>query len=161
MAYHVWGDKWPHWDDLNDAVDYIGRYCWALGRIHGYSKEKYGTVRFDVFFSSNWLLRKWQQLVYVAVHLRALKKWPHLREEILSEAEYKELFPLSICREANKNWYRSATPGDLIYIPPSYRIMIAVVNERDAKTLWLQASDGSPYWSYKELYRHWDGCRIG
>jgi hypothetical protein len=45
MAYHLWGDSWPYWDDLHSAISRIQGICWKYGRIHMGGKEKYGTFR--------------------------------------------------------------------------------------------------------------------
>lgn len=51
MPTHYWGDKWEHWDDLYQAIDFILDYWYTRGRIGTRScKEKYGTFRDDATF---------------------------------------------------------------------------------------------------------------
>lgn len=47
---HSWGDENVDWNGINDAAEYIGRFCRKWGRIGGQFKEKYGTVRFYATF---------------------------------------------------------------------------------------------------------------
>lgn len=43
-----------------------------------------------------WFFSKWQPFIYSLAYKRALKKYPHIREEIISGADYPELI-----KEAN------------------------------------------------------------
>jgi hypothetical protein len=43
---HYYGDGWPHWEDLHNAINYIETYWRKWGRIDTcMCKEKYGTFR--------------------------------------------------------------------------------------------------------------------
>jgi hypothetical protein len=128
MPRHDWSDDSFDWAGLNDAIDII--YWWTrhIGRFGGQLKEKWGCVRFYVFFSDGtlysivkpgyyfyrwprwvrridynivqkisrytgvlYLLLKWQQFIYYVAYKRAVDKHPHLRDEILVDADFHEL----------------------------------------------------------------------
>jgi hypothetical protein len=39
------------------------------------------------------LIRRWQKFIYIRAYKNAMKKWPHLRGEILAHADYPEWIP--------------------------------------------------------------------
>lgn len=41
---HVWGDNWPHWEDINKAVNLINWYA-RKGLLSTDAKEKWGELR--------------------------------------------------------------------------------------------------------------------
>ena len=49
-------------------------------------KEKYGTVRVYCDEPSN----RWQAFVYRQAYKNAIKRWPHLKREILDSADWWE-----------------------------------------------------------------------
>lgn len=63
--------QWPKWlmliemEYLSKAVKYIGM---------------------------RWLVQQWQKLVYNVVLWRALRKWSHIRDELLCDADYDMLW---------------------------------------------------------------------
>lgn len=140
----IWPDYcriiWPNWlHRLDLAISFSRWYCRLIKP----------------------LIHRHQEWIYRNTYLQALALWPHLRAEILSDADWKELFPIDIQREANKTWFRSANPGDLVYVYHSnYTLERAVIDASDNKKLWLQAPNGLVYRASKTLYRHWDGCGI-
>lgn len=116
---HNWGKEGVDWKGINDAAEYIGEGLRKWGRINvSQWKEKWGIV--CVYCSFGWwqvhnithpgysyiqwkighlyvpeLLNKlvvpYQEWLYRRYYRKALQKWPHLREEILSGADYSEL----------------------------------------------------------------------
>ena len=58
MPHHHWGDEDFDWDSLYKAETELRRIMKRYGRIGIHSKEKYGTLRFDIFFceSRHWSL---------------------------------------------------------------------------------------------------------
>lgn len=54
MTYHIWGDDWPHWNELYEAetfiINYVYRYSWC--RLS--CKEKYGTIRYEHVWPPAW-----------------------------------------------------------------------------------------------------------
>ena len=46
-TFHVWGDDWPHWNELYTAEDYIQAYVYKWSRCRLQSKEKWGTLRYE------------------------------------------------------------------------------------------------------------------
>lgn len=117
---HNWGDDNVDWEGISKAAYYIGHICIRYGRIRITDmKEKYGTVRvyasfgwhslFSVYrphyyFTTkynrwmdkvpmgwmNWFVLPYQSVIYRLAYKKALKKWPHLRDEILDDADYPE-----------------------------------------------------------------------
>ena len=47
--------------------------------------------RFTRYSGLLWLIRRWQHFIYNLAYQRAIKKYPHIREEILMDADYLEL----------------------------------------------------------------------
>lgn len=122
---HSWGDEdFPHFEDVENAASYIGRFCRRFGRINvRQDKEKYGTVRvycnlgwscllnithpgychyrpfpqwlmkFDINYGDkiahvlNYVIYPYHKWVYNLAYQRAIKKWPHIRTEILVDAD--------------------------------------------------------------------------
>ena len=64
---HIWGDDWEHWDMLYKAIDEISN---ELRKVHigFYSKEKYGTARFDFFHYWDGTIHGWFRPSYCCVH---------------------------------------------------------------------------------------------
>lgn len=92
---HLWGDKDFDWAMLDEAMEYIYVYVRRRSGTYIGLKEKYGTIRYS-FVSipsiirhlklegiwvkySKWLLRR--------AIFNAVKKWPSLEDEILSDAD--------------------------------------------------------------------------
>lgn len=55
MPIHYWGDEWfkKNGDDLEAAMRFIQGYCRRWGRLGGYIKETYGTIRFTPRFHTH------------------------------------------------------------------------------------------------------------
>ena len=115
---HSWGDGFKYFGDVSRAADEIGDFCRKWGRINvAQTKEKYGTARvyctlgltdlhgllypgYAYVRGPYWLMtlpifrylptRWWQRRVYRLAYARALKKYPHIREEILDCADWPE-----------------------------------------------------------------------
>ena len=49
----------------------------------------------------SWVMSKWQPFIYSTAYNRAIKKWPHLREEILVNADHIELIKGVWMKEGN------------------------------------------------------------
>lgn len=81
---HCWGDN-VDWDGIDKAAMFIADNLRKVG-VSVYSKEKFGTVRVYCTLENDE-----QRQVYRASYLEAVKKWPHLKEEILCCADYDEL----------------------------------------------------------------------
>lgn len=46
MPDHYWGDDWPYWEDLHEAIQYLTRLARHRYRLPFHDiKEKYGTLR--------------------------------------------------------------------------------------------------------------------
>jgi hypothetical protein len=50
MPSHYWGDKTFDWNSLYEAERELRHIMIRYGRIGVHSKEKYGTLRFEIFF---------------------------------------------------------------------------------------------------------------
>lgn len=124
---HFWGDEGVDWKGINDAAEYIAKFCKRWGKIgvRDY-KEKFGRV--TVYLSFGWhqlhcithpgyvynqypkwlwhldcvylskiiqplnrIVIPWQIFIYRLAYKKALKKWPHLREEIFAGCDYEHL----------------------------------------------------------------------
>jgi hypothetical protein len=117
---HNWGDARVDWRGIDEAASYIGENCRKWGRIGvSQYKEKYGTVRVYCHFGFydlssliypgyhyypkwtkwmryvpiSWLNRlivPIQTRIYRHFYKQAVKKWPHLTDEILCAADWDE-----------------------------------------------------------------------
>jgi hypothetical protein len=83
---HVWGEPGVDWGGINDAAYFIAKWL-KIGGVHVFDyKEKWGTVR--VYCSVRGPL---QEVLYTLIYKLAIKKWPHLKTEIVCAADYPEL----------------------------------------------------------------------
>lgn len=94
---HSWGDKGVDWKGINQAAEYIGVNLarWGFVRVVQY-KEKFGTVRVYCYLGRcnrylDYLLIPYQEWLYRKLYKDMVKKFPHLREEILCMADFPEL----------------------------------------------------------------------
>lgn len=131
---HKWGKEGVDFGGIYDAASYIGGKLRTYGRVNvSDMKEKYGTARVYVSFGwtqlhdithpgyhyiqwkgghyyvpswLNYLVIPYQKWLYRYYYKKALKKFPHLVEEILTGADWSELLlnldpRLSIVRESD------------------------------------------------------------
>lgn len=77
---------------------HVSLHCLVLPRWCYYKHPKFPKWLWclDIYYLSPFLNRlpgihKYRYFIYRTAYKNALKKWPHLREEILSAADYKEL----------------------------------------------------------------------
>lgn len=96
-SYHVWGDSWPHWEELYKAEQWIGKqlYKYTLCRLS--SKEKYGTLRYEhtippkwcwylgknIFIYTQWC--RFADFMLIKVVNQACKKFPNVEAELLDD----------------------------------------------------------------------------
>lgn len=117
---HDWSDKSVDWAGISAAAEYIGIGLRRWGRVGVMTyKEKFGTVRvycslgwsslhcmthpgwayyrYPFWLASlplawlNWGVIPYHAWLYRRYYRKAVQKWPHLRLEILSAADYPEL----------------------------------------------------------------------
>lgn len=43
----MWGDDWPHWNELYQAENWIADYVYTYSRCRLQSKEKWGQLRYE------------------------------------------------------------------------------------------------------------------
>ena len=104
---HYWGDKWEHWDKMQECVD----RCYDLAEEAGLPvlqiKEKFGGLRFYVGQPDTDELRcKYRKLYETLV-----AEYPMLKHEILGDADwFKELLvgivPEDECDHQGSDWAR-------------------------------------------------------
>lgn len=104
---HRWGDEDIDWDALRQCQNIL--YRWArLGRITGQIKEKYGTLRWYAHVGS-W----WQRRCYNWAYQACLNKYPHIRAEILCNADHPELIK-GACRREGKDLHILGWNGETV-----------------------------------------------
>ena len=81
---HLWGDDWEHWEDMGKMVDMAYEVFSEHFPLYGI-KEKYGALRFYVSYP------KGKEAEYRAGYEKLVKAYPHLRAEILVDADWHEL----------------------------------------------------------------------
>jgi hypothetical protein len=62
----------------------------------------YHLPKFFYWTGIQWFFSKWQPFIYNLAYKRALKKYPHIEAEILSDADYPELIKGHTRSEGNK-----------------------------------------------------------
>lgn len=70
------------WPGYAYKRDYWPHFMWTLDIYFWPNAFKYSGL--------GYLLHKWQKFIYRSSYKRALKKWPHLRKEILCCADFSE-----------------------------------------------------------------------
>ena len=97
---HHYGKPGVDWKSINEAAEYIADYLEKYGRMAVLDyKEKFGTVRVYCTFGYHWMpspLNKWivipyHEWIYRRAYIGVLRKYPNIREEILSGASYWNL----------------------------------------------------------------------
>lgn len=82
-----WGDARVDWVGINEAANYIGAFVEFWGRISVIqTKEKWGMACVYCRMPQNW----WQRFIYRLAYRLAIKKWPHLRKNVLAGADWDE-----------------------------------------------------------------------
>lgn len=85
MTCHMWGDVDVDWNGINEAAEYIGRYCVTYGRIMCHTKEKYGTVRASTYFNHISI----QNVLYPAHCFNRLPKWWRKLDRLVFDPYFK------------------------------------------------------------------------
>ena len=139
MKAHYWGDEDFDWNSLYKAERELNHIMKCYGRIGVHSKEKFGTLRFSIYFCDGtlhsfthpgyvysqypkWLwsfdisyrplrfltpiINFWQKLVLQYAFTTVCYKYPHIRNEIISDAP-GELLPCELAIEYAKMWQSS------------------------------------------------------
>ena len=78
-------------------------YRWPH-QVHKF--DLYVIRRITNFLGIRWLITRWQYFIYNLAYQRAIKKYPHIREEILQNADYLELIKGSEDMRAHWVTYR-------------------------------------------------------
>ncbi len=106
---HLWGDSWPHWDQLYKSENNINKKFEERTGLVLLSKEKYGTVRYEHIVDpktkysfadtkDNWMILK--EIVF-----EEIEEYPEIKDELLSDlAAHEELIGIEI----HKHYWRSA-----------------------------------------------------
>ena len=87
---HAWGEPGVDWVGISEAAEYIGDYLRKRGLAVLGVKEKYGEVRVSVYMSVSGVRGYIDRFLYRRAYKLALKRWPHLRSEILEGADWPE-----------------------------------------------------------------------
>lgn len=139
MPYHDWSEETFDWDSLYKAERLANKLMKRLGRIGVHSKEKFGTLRWDIYlfngtlhsfthpgyvysqypkwlwiFDCNYkplrflkfIVVPWQKLVVKLTFSILVKKYPHIVDEIISDAP-RELLTKELSKRAGKLWKTS------------------------------------------------------
>jgi hypothetical protein len=84
---HNWSDKSVDWEGIGSAADEIGHFISRWGRITvSQTKEKWGMSCVYCYGPVNF----WQRFIYRLAYKLAIRKRPHLREELLNGADWDE-----------------------------------------------------------------------
>jgi hypothetical protein len=111
LPTHYWGDKDFDWEALDTAMWEGASIMRKYGKVWVSTKEKYGTARWDIYlyYSSkypsflNKIVQAWQKVVICYAFTVICKKYPHIRDELLSDAP-SELLPPDLALITAKMW---------------------------------------------------------
>lgn len=81
---HRWGDPGVDWEGIEAAGKFIREQLEASGIVVTDCKEKWGMVRIYCALAPH------QAEAYQNAYLNALKKYPHLKAEILGAPDFPE-----------------------------------------------------------------------
>ena len=87
---HLWGEPGVDWEGINEAAEYIGHYLRKRGMVVLGVKEKYGEVRVSVAMTTGRVRGYIDRFLYRRAYKLALRRWPHLRCELLEGADWPE-----------------------------------------------------------------------
>lgn len=138
---HYWGDDWPYWSDLNDAIHYTTRYMIRYGRIPANGKEKYGECRIYCHFGIENLYWFFKPNYHFYRYHKYVRR--------LDDATFGKLFKL--LREPIYKWqkfiYRRAYQNAIKKWP---HIQLEIINGCDyselVKDLWPKNSPYEDNW---------------
>ena len=85
---HIWGDDWPHWQQLHESHDNIVRRFEKETRLYLSSKEKWGTLRWEWVtdkYSGKICMDKKNYIVLYDIIQQEAKEHPEIREELLAD----------------------------------------------------------------------------
>jgi len=126
MPCHYWGDEDFDWKALDEAMYEGATIMRRYGRIWVSTKEKYGTARWDIYLSSSKypflteIIQAWQTIVIHYAFTVICKKYPHIRDELLSDAP-SELLPSDLALISAKMWSSTCKHCDEWSTSDNYR----------------------------------------
>lgn len=94
--YHEWGDDWPHWKTLYKAENDVCRVVRRFTGCYVFSKEKYGTIRWEGVYPPFWAQRLkiyqyWRLLgewFLVKTVKRYARLYPEISDELLDDLDW-------------------------------------------------------------------------
>lgn len=105
--HHEWGSNFD-FKSLDKACRFFQKYLWILARVKCYTKEKYGTMRLEYFYYCD--LKLYKRFIFNLITLVAVKRWPHIQEEITDEYEFRDLLYKWVKKYINyKCYWRDCT----------------------------------------------------
>ena len=131
-AYYIesfckrWGRLGGQSKEKYGTVRFYAQFCFCFlslthpGYVH-YGPYPKWLMKLDIYYGNKflyrtgllWLIHKWQKIVYNKAYQNAIKKWPHLRAEILSDADHVE-FIKGVWRREGKNLHILGWNGETI-----------------------------------------------
>lgn len=110
-----WGRIGGQYKEKYGTVRFYAQFCHSILSLTHPGYAHYGPYpkwlcTFDIYYGRAllkytglaWFFSKWQPFIYNLAYQRALKKWPHLRAEILDCADHIELIKGVWRKEGNK-----------------------------------------------------------
>lgn len=84
MPYHSWGDENFDWVALNLAEGYINRVYHRINKVYPITKEKYGTIRYEML--DLWIKSERDFICFLKILIKATQKFPTVAAEIVDDA---------------------------------------------------------------------------
>lgn len=118
--------------DMKEKYGTVRVYCYfgwtsfhtVIYPLHHYSQFPKWLWKLDCYIGYylirplNWIVRPIQSVIYRAVYKEAIRKWPHLAQEILTGADHMELLvglhPDLIYDKVGPNTFRYGWQGDVM-----------------------------------------------
>lgn len=108
------------------TVRFYTDFCFCILNLTHPGHKHYGPYpkwasTFDIYYGPtalkytgiSWFMSKWQPMIYNMAYQNALKKWPHLRAEILDCADHIEMIK-GVWRKEGKKTHILGWKGEII-----------------------------------------------
>ena|GEM_PF-3514294 len=126
MFCRRWGRMGGSYKEKFGCVRYYVQFAHSIFSLTHPGYCHYGPypewlMKFDIWYGPRvvrytglaWFLKHWQPFIYNLAYQRAIKKRPHLRAEILVDADYPELIK-GVTRREGKNLHILGWDGEIL-----------------------------------------------
>lgn len=104
---YEWGDSRWDFGSLWKGAREIETWTKRLALFRPWSREKYGTIRYDLFFglSKYRLIARLQIFIFTCIVFRVCKRYPHVARGFLNDLKYKFMYDPLFFKRRMKRYY--------------------------------------------------------